>query len=172
MGAAHAGFDPAPGDRRGARHRRGGGARLVAGRGGGLAQGLFGLHRLGDELARPRRRGRAELGLLPAHIVRAEAPRHGQRRRLRARPQQILGADDSGGRGGAHRPPVAVDREGGALMETETPIAQGRGLGSAREGAGHWWQERTSSVAALMLYAWLGVSLVRLGRLDYGTVRE
>jgi succinate dehydrogenase / fumarate reductase membrane anchor subunit len=57
-------------------------------------------------------------------------------------------------------------------METETPIAQARGLGSAREGAGHWWQERTSSVAALVLYAWLAVSLVRLGRLDYGTVRE
>ncbi|MEA2999453.1 MAG: succinate dehydrogenase / fumarate reductase, rane anchor subunit [Sphingomonadales bacterium] len=57
-------------------------------------------------------------------------------------------------------------------METETPIAQARGLGSAREGAGHWWQERTSSIAALILYFWLLASLLRLGRLDYATVRE
>jgi succinate dehydrogenase / fumarate reductase membrane anchor subunit len=57
-------------------------------------------------------------------------------------------------------------------METETPTAQVRGLGSAREGASHWWQERTTSLAALILYVWFGVSLVRLGRLDYGTVRE
>jgi succinate dehydrogenase / fumarate reductase membrane anchor subunit len=57
-------------------------------------------------------------------------------------------------------------------MEMETPAARVRGLGSAHEGGAHWWQERTSSIAALMLYVWLGVSLVRLGRLDYGTVRE
>ncbi|MEA3035078.1 MAG: succinate dehydrogenase / fumarate reductase, rane anchor subunit [Sphingomonadales bacterium] len=57
-------------------------------------------------------------------------------------------------------------------METETPLAQARGLGSAREGAGHWWQERTSSIAALILYFWLLASLLRLGRLDYATVRE
>jgi succinate dehydrogenase / fumarate reductase membrane anchor subunit len=61
-------------------------------------------------------------------------------------------------------------------METEpvmeTPIARVRGLGSAREGAEHWWHERTSAIAALVLYAWLLVSLLRLGRLDYATVRE
>lgn len=61
-------------------------------------------------------------------------------------------------------------------METETgmetPIARVRGLGSAREGAEHWWGERATSIAALVLYAWLIVSLFRLGRLDYATVRE
>ena len=59
-------------------------------------------------------------------------------------------------------------------METpmETPIARVRGLGSAREGAEHWWGERASSIAALVLYAWLLVSLMRLGRLDYSTVKE
>jgi succinate dehydrogenase / fumarate reductase membrane anchor subunit len=57
-------------------------------------------------------------------------------------------------------------------METETPLARVRGLGSAREGAGHWWQERTTAVALLALYVWLLASLLRLGSLDYGTVRE
>jgi succinate dehydrogenase / fumarate reductase membrane anchor subunit len=61
-------------------------------------------------------------------------------------------------------------------METETPmetpIARVRGLGSAREGAEHWWHERTGAIAALILYVWLLVSVLRLGRLDYATVRE
>lgn len=57
-------------------------------------------------------------------------------------------------------------------MTLETPLARVRGLGSAREGAGHWWQERSTSVALLALYVWLLASLLRLGSLDYGTVRE
>jgi succinate dehydrogenase / fumarate reductase membrane anchor subunit len=47
-----------------------------------------------------------------------------------------------------------------------------RGLGSAREGAGHWWQERATSVALVGLVAWLLISLIRLGTFDYGTIRE
>lgn len=57
-------------------------------------------------------------------------------------------------------------------MEMETPLARVRGLGSAREGAGHWWQERATSVALVGLVAWLLISLVRLGTFDYGTIRE
>jgi succinate dehydrogenase / fumarate reductase membrane anchor subunit len=58
------------------------------------------------------------------------------------------------------------------MPEMETPIAKVRGLGSAREGGHHWWMERATSVAALLLYVWLAASLVRLGTLDFGTVRE
>jgi succinate dehydrogenase / fumarate reductase membrane anchor subunit len=58
------------------------------------------------------------------------------------------------------------------MTEMETPIARVRGLGSAREGAGHWWQERQTSVAAFLLYAWLLVSLVRLAPLDQRTMAE
>jgi succinate dehydrogenase / fumarate reductase membrane anchor subunit len=54
----------------------------------------------------------------------------------------------------------------------ESAIAQVRGLGSAREGGHHWWMERMTSVALFLLYLWLGVSLLRLGSLDYATVRE
>jgi succinate dehydrogenase / fumarate reductase, membrane anchor subunit len=55
---------------------------------------------------------------------------------------------------------------------SETPIARVRGLGSAREGAAHWWHERLSSVALLLLYVWLIVSLLRLPALDHRGVTE
>jgi succinate dehydrogenase / fumarate reductase membrane anchor subunit len=54
----------------------------------------------------------------------------------------------------------------------ETPLARARGLGSAREGAEHWWHERLSSVAVLLLFVWLIVSLLRLPALDYRVVTE
>jgi succinate dehydrogenase / fumarate reductase membrane anchor subunit len=58
------------------------------------------------------------------------------------------------------------------MTEMETPIARVRGLGSAGEGAGHWWQERQTSIAAFLLYLWLLVSLVRLAPLDQRSVAE
>jgi succinate dehydrogenase / fumarate reductase membrane anchor subunit len=57
-------------------------------------------------------------------------------------------------------------------MTTETPLARVRGLGPAREGAHHWGTERASSVATLLLFVWLGVSLWRLPALDHQTVTE
>jgi succinate dehydrogenase membrane anchor subunit len=54
----------------------------------------------------------------------------------------------------------------------ETPIARVRGTGSAREGAEHWWHERLSSVALLLLFVWLVVSLLRLPALDHRGVTE
>jgi succinate dehydrogenase / fumarate reductase membrane anchor subunit len=58
------------------------------------------------------------------------------------------------------------------MTDLETETARVRGLGSAREGAGHWWHERLSSVAALLLYGWLLVSLLRLAPLDQRTLAE
>ena len=60
----------------------------------------------------------------------------------------------------------------GPAMSLETPLKQVRGLGAAREGAEHWWHERMSSVAALLLYLWLGMSLARLPTLDHATIAE
>ena len=57
-------------------------------------------------------------------------------------------------------------------MTMETPLAHVRGLGSAREGAHHWWIERLTSVSTLLLFVWLFVSLLRLPGLDYRTVTE
>ena len=57
-------------------------------------------------------------------------------------------------------------------MSLETPLARVRGLGAAGEGAEHWWHERLSSIAALLLYIWLAVSLIRLPSLDHRTLAE
>lgn len=57
-------------------------------------------------------------------------------------------------------------------MTMETPLARVRGLGSAREGAHHWWIERLTSVSTLLLFLWLLVSLFRLPGLDYRDVVE
>ena len=53
-----------------------------------------------------------------------------------------------------------------------TPLARARGLGSARQGAEHWWHERVSSVALLLLFVWLIVSLLRLPALDHRGITE
>ena len=55
-------------------------------------------------------------------------------------------------------------------MKMETPISRVRGLGSARSGAHHWWLERLTSVATLLLFVWLIASVLRLPGLDHGTV--
>ena len=68
--------------------------------------------------------------------------------------------------------PATEPGTGAATAPAETPLARVRGLGSAREGAEHWWHERLSSVALLMLYVWLGVSLLRLPALDHRGVSE
>ena len=58
----------------------------------------------------------------------------------------------------------------GARMET--PLGRVRGLGSARSGATHWWHERLTSVATLILLVWFVVSLIRLPDLGYSTVSQ
>lgn len=54
----------------------------------------------------------------------------------------------------------------------KTPLGRVRGLGSARSGAQHWWHERLSAVASLILLVWFFVSLLRLPDFQYQTVRE
>ena len=55
-------------------------------------------------------------------------------------------------------------------METETPATPVRGLNPVGEGAEHWWLERMTSVATLMLFVWLLVSLLRLPTLSHDAV--
>ena len=55
-------------------------------------------------------------------------------------------------------------------MRGGTELARVRGLGSAKEGAGHWWQQRVTAFVNVILMLWLIVSLVRLPSLDYPIV--
>ena len=55
-------------------------------------------------------------------------------------------------------------------MRGGTELARVRGLGSAKEGAHHWWRQRVTAFGNLFLILWLIVSLLRLPGLDYVTV--
>lgn len=54
----------------------------------------------------------------------------------------------------------------------KSELGRVRGLGSAKEGAHHWWRQRVTSFGNLFLILWLIVSLLRLPDLDYATVRD
>jgi succinate dehydrogenase / fumarate reductase membrane anchor subunit len=46
-----------------------------------------------------------------------------------------------------------------------------RGLGSAKEGAHHWWQHRLTAGSNFLLMAWLLISILRQPAYDYTTMR-
>jgi succinate dehydrogenase / fumarate reductase membrane anchor subunit len=56
-------------------------------------------------------------------------------------------------------------------MSLRTPLGKVLGLGSAKDGTGHWWAQRVSAVALVPLTLWFLFSLLLLPDLDYGTVR-
>jgi len=49
-------------------------------------------------------------------------------------------------------------------------MSRALGFGSAKEGAGHWWDQRVSAVALVVLGVWFLFSIVTLPDLSYGTV--
>jgi succinate dehydrogenase / fumarate reductase membrane anchor subunit len=46
-------------------------------------------------------------------------------------------------------------------MSLRSPMSRVLGLGSAKSGAHHWWSQRVSSVALLILTLWFVASLLR-----------
>jgi succinate dehydrogenase / fumarate reductase membrane anchor subunit len=59
-----------------------------------------------------------------------------------------------------------------SLGDSASEIGKVRGLGSARSGGIDWLAERVSSVALLLLGAWLLASLMFLPKLDQLTLAE
>jgi succinate dehydrogenase / fumarate reductase, membrane anchor subunit len=57
-------------------------------------------------------------------------------------------------------------------MGYRTPLARVRGLGSAREGAEHFWRQRLTAVANIFLVTFLVWLLVTLAGADYATVKR
>lgn len=53
-----------------------------------------------------------------------------------------------------------------------TPLGRVLGRGSARAGTGHWWSQRLTAVALVLLGAWLLLSLLLLPDLGYAAVRD
>lgn len=52
-------------------------------------------------------------------------------------------------------------------MSLRTPLGRALGLGTARAGTEHWWAQRVSAVALLLLGTWFVIALVMLDGLDY-----
>jgi succinate dehydrogenase / fumarate reductase, membrane anchor subunit len=55
-------------------------------------------------------------------------------------------------------------------MSLRTPIGRVLGLGAAKEGVGHWWAQRVSAIALVLLGLWLVGALVVLGDYQYERV--
>ena len=47
-------------------------------------------------------------------------------------------------------------------MGAGTELGRVRGLGAAKDGVHHWWLQRVTAVANIVLVLWFVVSLVRL----------
>jgi succinate dehydrogenase / fumarate reductase membrane anchor subunit len=55
-------------------------------------------------------------------------------------------------------------------MSLRSPVGQALGLGAAGEGVSHWWSQRVTAVALVLLGVWFVASLVRLPDLGYAAV--
>ena len=49
--------------------------------------------------------------------------------------------------------PRRSDRNGTRLDELRSPLKRARGLGSGKSGTGHWWWQRLTAVALVLLMA-------------------
>ena len=56
-------------------------------------------------------------------------------------------------------------------MSLRSPLGRVLGMGSAKDGTGHWWAQRVSSVALIPLTLWFFYSLIVLPDLEYTTVK-
>jgi len=55
-------------------------------------------------------------------------------------------------------------------MSLRSPIGRVLGLGAAKEGAAHWWAQRVTSVALVILGVWFVGALVALGDFSHDSV--
>jgi succinate dehydrogenase / fumarate reductase membrane anchor subunit len=55
-------------------------------------------------------------------------------------------------------------------MGTGTELGRVRGLGSSKEGAHHWWHQRLTAGANLILMLWFIASMARLPVHDYASL--
>jgi succinate dehydrogenase / fumarate reductase membrane anchor subunit len=55
-------------------------------------------------------------------------------------------------------------------MSLRSPLGRVLGMGSAKDGTGHWWGQRVTAVALVPLTLWFVFALLTLPGLDYDTV--
>jgi succinate dehydrogenase / fumarate reductase membrane anchor subunit len=52
-------------------------------------------------------------------------------------------------------------------MSLRSPLGRVLGLGTAKDGTGHWWGQRVSAVALLLLGLWFVISIAAMSAYDY-----
>nr|VFJ50699.1 MAG: succinate dehydrogenase subunit D [Candidatus Kentron sp. FW] len=57
-------------------------------------------------------------------------------------------------------------------MSLRTPLAEVRGLGSARQGAHHWWMQRITAVMLVPLFIWFIGTMVTVVTGSHAEVAE
>lgn len=55
-------------------------------------------------------------------------------------------------------------------MSLRSPLRRVQGLGTAKEGASHWWSQRVTAVALLLLTLWFAASLLRFPGFSHAMV--
>ena len=56
-------------------------------------------------------------------------------------------------------------------MSLRSPLGKVLGSGSAKDGTAHWWGQRVSAAALLVLGAWFLLSLLQIDGLQYHQIR-
>lgn len=64
-----------------------------------------------------------------------------------------------------------MSTKGSAVKDRRNPMKVALGLGSAHSGSGHWWTQRVTAVALVLLGAWFVVTVLGLLHADYATAR-
>jgi succinate dehydrogenase / fumarate reductase, membrane anchor subunit len=55
-------------------------------------------------------------------------------------------------------------------QQLRSPVGRALGLGSAKEGVEHWWAQRVSAVALVVLGLWFVASVIALAGADHAAV--
>lgn len=55
-------------------------------------------------------------------------------------------------------------------MGIVTPLNRVLGLGTAKDGVEHWWRQRLTAAALVLLGLWLAASLLALGDFSFATI--
>jgi succinate dehydrogenase / fumarate reductase, membrane anchor subunit len=58
------------------------------------------------------------------------------------------------------------------MNDQRTPLARVLGSGSAKDGTGHWWAQRLTSVGLLLLGLWFLTGLAQLSAFSHADVQE